>query len=111
MSEDIKNDVVIEIGKEYLGEPIEDEKAIRKIIGLPITKQLIYYPDKRDEKSVVDIEKYQIVEIHKVTSMWYLVEITTKTGLVVRLHSSYLIEMQKPSFIADMAAQFSQTNG
>ncbi len=111
MSEDLKNNVGLEIGKEYLGEPREDEKVIRKTIGLPITKQLVYYPDKRDEKSVVDIEKYQIVEIHKETSTWYLIEITTKTGLVVRLHSSYLIEMQKPSFIADMVAQLSQTNG
>ena len=83
----------------------DDEKLVRKAIGLPVTKQLVYYKDKTDEKSVVNINKYQLIEMYDITEKWYTVEITLIDGTVVRIHSGYLIEMQKPSFIADMAAQ------
>ncbi|MCC8150197.1 MAG: hypothetical protein LIO96_01710, partial [Lachnospiraceae bacterium] len=61
--------------------------------------------DKGDSKSVVNIKQYQLVEMYNITERWYTVEITTEANQTVRIHSGYLIEMQKPNFIADMKAQ------
>lgn len=85
--------------------PSDDEKAARKMLGLPIKKQLVYYPDKRNAESIVNVTSFQIVEAYDITGAWYTIETTTEDGTKARIHSSYLAEMQKPSFIADMAAQ------
>lgn len=93
---------IIYSGKEN---PSAEEKLVRKAIGLPITKQLIYYVDKRDSKSAVNVMQYQLVEMYNITERWYTIEITAETGIVIRIHSLHLIEMQKPSFVTDMAKQ------
>ncbi len=83
----------------------DNEKLVRKAVGLPVTKQLIFYKDKRTVDSVINVVSYQLVEMFDALDRWYTVEVTLSDGEKVRIHSSYLIEMQKPSFIADMAAQ------
>lgn len=101
------DNIILDSEKIYSGceNPNDDEKLIRKAVGLPVKKQLIYYTDKRDSKSVVNIRKYQLVEMYNITERWYTVEITTEADQTVKIHSGYLIEMQKSSFIADMKAQ------
>ena len=81
-----KEFVVLDSDKIYSGKanPIQEEKLIRKAVGLPVTKQLVYYKDKHDPSSVVFVHDYRIK---------------------VRLHSVFFAEMQKPSFVADMIAQ------
>lgn len=109
MTQEIKigNDIVIlDSERHYSGidNPNDDEKLVRKAIGFPVKKQLVYYRDKLDQTSVVNIKEYQLVEMYNITERWYTVEITTEQGEVVRIHSAYLIEMQKPSFVADMSS-------
>lgn len=102
-----KGIAVLDTEEIYTGQekPDADEKLVRKAIGLLVTKQLVYYPDKRDGQSKVNITSYRILEMYDTSEPWYLIEITTETGQTVKIHSAYLSEMQKPSFIEDMAAQ------
>lgn len=102
-----KDAVVLDSEKVYTGinNPNDEEKLVRKAIGLPVTKQLVYYKDNRNSDSIVNITDYRLLEMYDITDRWYTVEITLVDGSKVRIHSSYLAEMQKPSFIADMAAQ------
>ena len=83
----------------------DDEKLVRKAVGLPVTKQLVFYKDKYTADSVINVVSYQLVEMFDMLDRWYTVEVTLSDGCKDRIHSSYLAEMQKPSFIADMAAQ------
>lgn len=80
----------------------DEEKLVRKVIGLPVTKALVYYRDKTDADSMTNISSYQIIEMY---DTWYTIEITLEDGTKQRIHSGYLSDMQKPSFIADMATQ------
>ena len=96
----------------YAGGPLSkseiEERLVRKALGLPVTKQLVYYPDKKDKASAVKVTVYQLIEMYAITDRWYTVELILDNGNRVRIHSDYLVEMQKPSFVADMAKQASQ---
>ena len=110
MKQEVKlkdNTVILDTESVYSGSDIlsEDEKLVRKAVGFPVTKQLIYYKDKKDSETAVNVKKFQLIEMFDITERWYTVEITLDDDTTVRIHSGYLIEMQKPSFIADMAAQ------
>ena len=96
--------VVLDSEALYSGaaDPGDQEKQVRKAIGLPVKKGLVYYKNKRDTESTVPVRTYRLIEMY---DSWYTVEITLEDDKVGRIHSSYLIEMQKPSFVADMAAQ------
>ncbi len=96
--------ITLDSEKQYTGsdEVTEQDKLIRKILGLPITKALIYYKDKYDTNSVVNVKTYRIVEMYET---WYTIELSLEDGTSKAIHSGYLSDMQKPSFIADMAAQ------
>lgn len=102
-----KDTVILDSEKKYSGmeNPQDDEKLVRKAVGLPVKKQLVYYKDKADTESVINVLEYQLVEMYEITERWYTVEITLEDDSKVKIHSSYLAEMQRPSFVADMAAQ------
>ena len=93
---------IIYSGKE---EPAEEEKLVRKAVGLPVKKQLIYYTDTHDANSVVNVEKYQLIEMYNINDRWYTIEVIFADDTKARIHSRFLAEMQKPSFISDMEAQ------
>lgn len=99
--------VILDSEKEYTGmeKPSDEEKQIRRAVSLPVTKQLIYYKDKRDAESAVNVQTYRLAEMYNLTERWYIIEVTLEDGTKEKIHSDYLAEMQKPSFIADMAAQ------
>lgn len=97
----------IDTYKDYSGStnPEQEERLIRKFIGLPITKQLVYYKNIRDPQSVVNIKTYKVGRIYRITDLWCDIEILTEDGIKKNIHSAFLAEMQKPSFVADMIAQ------
>ena len=107
-----KNDVILETNVFYSGADnlSDQEKLIRKAIGLPQKKQLVYYPDKNNQKSVVSVKRYQILEMYNITERWYTLELETEDDRIVRIHSSFLADMQKQSFIADMKKQLDTTD-
>ena len=61
--------------------------------------------DKHRADSKENVVEYQLIEMYNITDRWYTIEITLTSGQKVRIHSGYLAEMQKPSFISDIAAQ------
>lgn len=98
---------VLYSGMEY---PQGEERLVRKAIGLPVTKQLIFYKNKLYTESVTDILTYRIVRMFDISDRWYTIEVNTADGNTARIHSSFLIEMQKPSFVADMKEQAEKTS-
>lgn len=100
-------EIILDSEKIYTGKdnPPEEEKLVRKAVGLPVKKQLIYYINKHQADSAVKATQYQLIEMYDITERWYTVQIMTENNETVKIHSGYLAEMQKPSFIADMAAQ------
>ena len=102
-------DIIIPIDSNYQysgeEEPDEAEKIVRKILGLPLTKRLVYYGKKDDPNSKVNIISYQVLEMYEITERWFTIQIHTNDNQDVFIHSGYLAEMQKPSFISDMAEQ------
>lgn len=84
--------------------PVDDEKQARKSFGLPQKKQLVYYSNSRDASSRVDVLRYRAVRKYDITSPWSVLELETEDHRNIRIHSDYFIEMQKPSFFADMNA-------
>lgn len=102
-----KDKIIVESDKYYTGaaEPANDEKLVRKALGLPVKKELVYYRDKNDASSKVTVEKFKIIEMYEITTPWFTLEIEPADGDCVRIHSFYFAEMQKPSFIEDMKKQ------
>lgn len=84
--------------------PAEDEKQARKSFKLPQKKQLIYYSNSRDASSQVNVLRYRAVREYDITSPWFVFELETEDHRNIRIHSDYFIEMQKPSFLADMSS-------
>lgn len=107
----ILDTVILDSEKLYsgMGKLVErEDKLVRKAIGLPVTKQLVFYTDQRDAKSIVNVINYQLVEMYDISEKWYMIDITLSNGQKVRIHSRYFIEMQKPSFITDMLTLIQQ---
>lgn len=86
-------------------DPEKAERAVRKALGLPVTKQLVFYKDKRNADSAVNVREYRILERHSLTELWYTLDVTLEDGSGIRIHSDHFSEMQKPGFAEDMAAQ------
>lgn len=81
------------------------EKAIRRVLKLPVKKALVYYKDVKDSASVIDVEQFEVTEKYDITDFWCTLRIKLADGTERNIHSSYLSEMQKSTFIADMEKQ------
>ncbi len=105
-------DVEIKVGDEISGSILKDapraEKNYRKATGLPVTKQLVYYANARNVNSIKKVDKVRVVEIYDKTDFWMTFEIVLEDGTTVRIHSDFLSEMQKPSFVRDYIQQEKQ---
>ena len=102
-----KLEIILDSEKVYSGKdnPSDEDKLVRKAVGLPVKKQLVYFPDKSDPESAVKVVKYQLVEMYEISDRWYTIEITTEDNKSIRIHSDFLAEMQKPSFFSDLSNQ------
>lgn len=89
----------------YVGteNPEDIEKQARKSFGLPQKKQLVYYSNSRDISSQINVLRYRAVRQYNITSPWFVLELETEDHRNIQIHSDYFIEMQKPSFLADMS--------
>ena len=74
-------------------------KELRRQLSLPVTKDLVYYPNRFKNFT----EKVTDIEIVEENNGWYSLCITTDAGSRAYIHSSYLKNMQSPSFVEDMA--------
>ena len=80
-----------------------DTKELRKEIGLPITKGLIYwYKDVTNNSwKQSNICDYQIVDVYMPSGSKSLM-ITLEDGRKIRILADYLVEMQKATFLNDV---------
>lgn len=105
--------VSIEYGKWYCADKLSqnsEEKNLRKLLGLPITKSLVYYPrtypSDRNKLWREKIIKYRICEIFEISDFWATLEIETEKGKIVKIHSDFLEHMQKSTFVKDMEEMY-----
>jgi hypothetical protein len=78
---------------------MEVTEDIRRLYGLPITKDIVYYPN-RHKIETLKVINIVVVEIFRYYfSTWSEFEITLEDGTTRHIHSDYLAEMQKPNFV------------
>ena len=70
----------------------EVEKARRRELKLPITKQLVYYDTDYNKYNIIS---YNICEEHK---SYKTLEIELEDNKKIKIHQAYLREMQRPDF-------------
>lgn len=101
--------VTLETDKLYFGHelPFDHDKCVRKALNLPVTKQLVYYSNRRDKSSKTPVIAYKIVAMHiyMQTDRWYELELTLEDSSTVKIHSDFFEEMQDPRFIEHMKYQ------
>lgn len=79
-----------------------DSKELRKSIGLPVTKGLIYWHKSESHSwRQINIIDYEVVATYEPSGSKSL-EITLEDGSRVRILGDYLADMQKPSFLSDI---------
>lgn len=78
----------------------EADIDLRRLLGLPITKDLVYYPSAREDYRKT-VDKFEIDNIFNITEPWFTLKLFLGDS-TVRIHHRYFAEMQSPSFIADM---------
>ena len=71
---------------------LELEKTIRKQLGLPVTKQLVYYDLDKNKYNIIS---YAVCESHE---SYDTLEIRLENNKKVKIHEAYLREMQRPDF-------------
>lgn len=78
---------------------LEGEYDLRRLLGLPLTKPLVYYPDTKENNSV-SVDSFCITEIY---DDWYVITLHfTDKRDPVNIHHRFFSEMQSPSFVEDM---------
>lgn len=78
-----------------------DSENLRRLLGLPITKELRYMKKTTTGFIPFEIANYQIVKWYTDSNAASL-EITLANGCVIRILGDYFSHMQKPSFEKDM---------
>lgn len=80
----------------------KDTKELRKEIGLPVTKGIIYWcKETSDSWKKINVVDYEIVATYEPSGSKSVV-ITLENGNRVRILSDYLADMQKTSFLNDI---------
>lgn len=80
----------------------EEEREIRKSLGLPVTKPLRYMQRVGGGFEEKAVASYEIVETTPISGTHTLL-VTLEDGTQKRIFAPYFAEMQKPSFERDMA--------
>ena len=98
-----EKDVPVDVGTTGQGSAealSEADTNLRRLLGLPITKDLVYYSSVREEcKKSVD--KFVIDQIFTITEPWFILTLFMGEE-TVRIHHRYFSEMQSPTFVSDM---------
>lgn len=83
---------------------MDNRKELRKLIGLPKTKPLVYYPDKHDASSKTEVVDFWVEKVfdEDENNVWYGITVLLPDGTEKHLHSAYFAMMQKKSFIDDI---------
>ena len=104
--------VVLDTDATYIasGTLTDQDKLIRKVLKLPIKKDLVYYRNIHAADSTAPVTSYRILSMYDVADPWYTLELTLADNTTVNIHSTFFADMQKPSFIADIIASEKAAN-
>lgn len=89
------------MAKEFNALNENDTKELRKELGLPITKQLVYWKKQNLEWVSFNVLDYEVVEVYEPSHSSSLM-ITIDNGEKIRILGDFFADMQKPSFVSDM---------
>lgn len=103
--------VSVDSDKWYIGTAPDDkqDRDLRKLLGLPVTKALVYYKNPRDESSKMNVLEFRVVKIYEISDFWAIIEIVTDTGRNVKIYSAFLAHMQKPAFVKEFKEMETQS--
>lgn len=88
-------EIEIYSGLTFSGEALEEEKELRRFLGLPLTKKLVYKKRaKYPNWETFNVEKVVIEELY---SDWFTLNVDG-----VKIHSAFFSHMQKSNFEKDM---------
>lgn len=111
--EEKKKTTMVSVDSEewHIGTKPDDkqDRDLRKLLDLPITKALVYYKNPRDESSKMNVVKFRVAEVYRISDFWATVEIVTDTGREVKIHSAFLAHMQKPAFVKEFREMETQS--
>ena len=98
-----EKEIKIEVGTEDAGSAealTEEELDVRRFMGLPTTKDLVYYPSSREDKKI-PVDKFVVDQVFTITDPWFNLVLYMAEN-TVKIHHKYFVEMQSPTFISDM---------
>ena len=104
-----ERDVLVDVGTAGPGVAenlSESDSDLRRLLGLPITKDLVYYSEVNEE-SKKKVDKYTIDQIFTVTEPWFVLKVFMGED-TVKIHHRYFAEMQSPTFVADMKGSLTE---
>ncbi len=100
---DITNNDSIEAFVEAIhNDATTDSKNLRRLLGLPITKELVYMERDASGFTPYRVVSYQVVEWYNESNA--SLEVALANGNSFRILGDYFSHMQKPSFEKDMVA-------
>lgn len=77
----------------------DEETQIRRYFKFPLTKPMVYYPDKEDAASKKVIRTFEFTELYDFSDVWCTVRLVLVDGCEAMIHTMFLAEMQKADFI------------
>ena len=90
------------MASDFISLNANDTKELRKEIGLPVTKDLIYWERQEYDKwKQCDVIDYEIVDTYMPSGV-KSIRVTLTDGRKIRILSEYLSDMQKPSFLSEV---------
>lgn len=78
-----------------------DERNTRKLLGLPTSKPLIYYPYPYIKNHIKNVIGFRIVDKYMPSSS-YSLEVKLENGEIKRILAAHFLEMQSSSFVKNM---------
>ena len=85
-----------------------DTKELRKEMGLPVTKGLVYWYKEGQCWKQCNVIDYEIVEVYQPSGSRSIL-LTIESGRQVRILSDYLVDMQKSSFLNDVDGEIKKS--
>jgi hypothetical protein len=88
------------MAKEFIPLNDNDTKELRKELGLPVTKQLVYWRKENLDWLSYPVSNYVVCDTYMPSNTHSLL-ITLESGEEIRILADFFADMQKTTFISD----------
>lgn len=89
------------MAKDFIPLNDNDTKELRKEIGLPVTKQLVYWRKDNAVWNSYVVTNYEVVDTYE-PSKSHSLKVLLANGEEVRILADYFSDMQKTTFVSDI---------